>query len=115
MFRFCPPSGTPPSAEKTPAANINESPGKKGKNTTPVSIKTTKNNGVKTPTGPRIAIQPKITDLGSFSKVTKKLKMLAKISIFISFVHKKWAKTLIRGLLWLLHFWPDQVQSVLPP
>lgn len=74
MFRFCPPSGTPPSAENTPAAKIKESPGKNGKKTTPVSIKTTKKSGVKTPTGPKTAIQPKITVLGSLSKVIKKLK-----------------------------------------
>lgn len=81
MFKFWPPSGTPPSAEKTPAAKISESPGKNGKNTTPVSIKTTKNNGVKTPIGPSAAIQPKITERGSFNKVTKKLKQLLITSI----------------------------------
>ena len=36
----------PPSAEKTPAAKSNESPGKKGKKTKPVSTKTMRNKGV---------------------------------------------------------------------
>ena len=105
----------PPSAENTPAAKINESPGRNGKKTIPVSINTTKNNGVKTPTGPKTAIQPKITLRGSFKRVTKKLKILLITSIYTSFEQKKWAKTLIRGPLWLLHLWPDQVQGVLPP
>ena len=91
MFRFCPPSGTPPSAEKTPAAKINETPGKNGKKTTPVSTNTTKNNGVKTPIGPNAAIQPKITERGSFKRVTKKLKILLIISMytFSNFCAKK--------------------------
>ena len=58
----------PPGAENTPAANRSESPGRKGKKTSPVSMKTIRNSGVYTQTGPKAMIQPAIAERGSFRR-----------------------------------------------
>ena len=65
----------PPSAENTPAANSSESPGKNGKNTSPVSTNTMRNSGEYTHTGPSAIIQPAMAPRGSLSRSTKKLMM----------------------------------------
>ena len=61
----------PPSAENTPAANSSESPGRNGKNTSPVSMNTMRNSGVYTHTGPNAMIQAAMNPRGSFSRLTK--------------------------------------------
>ncbi len=62
----------PPSAENTPAANRSESPGRNGKNTSPVSTNTMRNSGVYTHTGPSAMIHPAMNPRGSFSRLMKK-------------------------------------------
>ena len=62
-------------AENTPAANSSESPGRNGKNTSPVSTNTMRNSGEYTHTGPSAMIQPAMAPRGSLSRSTKKLMM----------------------------------------
>ena len=70
----------PPSAENTPAANRSESPGRNGKNTSPVSTNTIRNSGVYTHTGPKAMIPAGDEAARVFQKVDEKVDDAHRVS-----------------------------------
>ena len=67
-------------AAKKPAANSNESPGRKGKNTTPVSMNTMRKMNPSVGATP-MAIQLAIAVRGSLSRLMKKLMIPMEFSL----------------------------------